>query len=386
MRTMTSKQRLMAAIHHQEADLVPVSPRIHVWLKDNYGCNCWLHSLHLGAEFDYDPLIYLPSPYKNHVGELTASCEDLSDVKVELHVERHPDHTEISRVIHTPAGRLSDRLTQHKPGAGYGSDPNPHWHERLVKGPEDLPKLHYLLPRPAADRYSDITAIQEEVGERGLVNLYINSALDHQAGWCMEIDDFMVACIQQPDFIHDLLRIFQDHTLAETKAALEAGVEVIYTPWYFASLSAGWSPRMYQTFFLPLVKEHAGLIHAMGGLYHYYDDGACTKILPWLAEAEVDILSTVPAPPAGDVDLRSAKKICGDRICLNGNIDLIHVIANGTPELIEEKVREAISAAAPGGGFILGTSDSIRDAPRVNVEAFFQAARRFGSYEHLGAD
>ena len=103
------------------------------------------------------------------------------------------------------------------------------------------------------------------------------------------------------------------------------------------------------------------------------------RILPWLAEAGADILSTLPPPPAGDVDLRSAKVICG-------NIDLISVIANGTPELIQEKVREAISDSAPGDGFILGTSGSIRDAPRENVQVFFQSGRRFGSYTHMGAD
>jgi uroporphyrinogen decarboxylase len=74
----------------------------------------------------------------------------------------------------------------------------------------------------------------------------------------------------------------------------------------------------------------------------------------------------------------------GDRICLNGNIDLIYVIKMGTPEQIREAVRQAILDAAPGGGFILGTSDSIRDTEPENVRAYFQAARDYGDYRHLG--
>ena len=51
-----------------------------------------------------------------------------------------------------------------------------------------------------------------------------------------------------------------------------------------------------------------------------------------------------------------------------------------TPEMIERAVENAIAVAAPGGGFILGTSDSIRDGtPIENVRAYFAAARKYGS-------
>jgi hypothetical protein len=382
-RRMTSRERLLAAINHGEPDFVPVSPRIHVWLKDKYGCSCWLHELRAAEAFDYDPLIYLPSPYPNYIGELRADCEDLHNVRVTLNVERFDTYTHVRRRLDTPAGALTDHIIQYKPKVGYGSEPNPHWQERLVKEPKDIEALAFLLPKPDPSAYQDVVAIQETVGGRGLVNLYINSALDHQAGWAFELVDLMVACFDSPDFVRELLRLFQDHTLAETRAALEAGVEVIFVPWYFASMSAGWSPRFFETFFLPLIKEHVDLVHDMGGLYHYYDDGAVTRVLPWLAEAGVDILSTAPPPPIGDVDLVQAKAEFGDRICFNGNVDLINVIKDGTPELIHQTVRQLIVDAAPGGGFILGTSDSIRDADLANVRAYFEAARMYGDYSHL---
>jgi uroporphyrinogen decarboxylase len=194
----------------------------------------------------------------------------------------------------------------------------------------------------------------------------------------------MVYSIEQPDFVRDLLQLFQQHTLALMRCALEAGIEAIFVPWYFASLSAGWSPAFYHDFILPLVQEEVALVHGMGGLYHYYDDGRMSHILPWLADAGVDLVSTVAPPPMGDVDLARAKASVGDRLCLNGNIDLLHVIRNGTVALIQESVRQAILDAAPGGGFILGTSDSIRESPLANVRAYFEAARRYGNYAHLG--
>ncbi len=376
----------MRAIRHEEADRVPVSPRIHIWLKDHYGCTCWQHQVRIAQEFDYDPFIYVSSPYPNYIGELRADYEDLNDVQVKLDIERFEFYTRVRRTIDTPVGRLSDRIVQHKPYAGYGSDPNPHWEERLVKEPKDLEALAFLLPKPEPGDYADIVAIQEAVGERGLVNFVVNSALDHQAGWAFELVDMMIACFDNPQFVHDLLRLFQDHSLAETQTALAAGAKVIFVPWYFASLSAGWSPDFFATFFLPLIQEHVALVHEMGGLYHYYDDGAVSRILSWLADTGVDVLSTLPPSPTGDVELAQAKAAVGDRLCFNGNVDLLHVIKDGTPELIHNTVRRAILDAAPQGGFILGTSDSIRDASRTNVQAFFEAARKYGDYTHLGKE
>jgi len=82
----------------------------------------------------------------------------------------------------------------------------------------------------------------------------------------------------------------------------------------------------------------------------------------------------------GDIDLADAKRRIGERVCLMGYVDLLYVLKMGTPELVERTVKEAIETAAPGGGFILGTSDSIREGtPEANVRAYFDAALRYGS-------
>ena len=67
-------------------------------------------------------------------------------------------------------------------------------------------------------------------------------------------------------------------------------------------------------------------------------------------------------------------------MCLNGGIDTVNTVWRGTPESIDRAVRDAISAAqAPGGGYILGTSDSIvEETPPENFRAFFEASRRHG--------
>jgi uroporphyrinogen-III decarboxylase len=381
---MTARQRLLTAIRHSEPDYVPVGPRVWAWVLEHYGSCSWLHVLRAAGEFDFDPLIYIENPYPNYISDLRASCEDLRQVQADMQVERFDTYTLVRRTIRTPVGTLSDALKYYKPNTGYGIDPNPHWSERLVKQPGDIAALAHLLPVPEPARYVDVRAIQDAIGEDALLHVYIHSPLDHQAGWAVELTDLMVDSIERPEFVRDLLALFQQHTLAHMRATLRAGIRAIFVPWYFASLSAGWSPAFYQRFILPLVKEQVALVHELGGLYHYYDDGKMMRILPQLAEAGVDLVSTLAPPPMGDVDLAEAKAEVGHRLCLNGNIDLLNVIKNGTPRLIRDKVRQAILDAAPGGGFILGSSDSIREAPLENVHAYFEAARRYGDYAHLG--
>ena len=87
-----------------------------------------------------------------------------------------------------------------------------------------------------------------------------------------------------------------------------------------------------------------------------------------------------------DEAFATIKAKVGDRACLKGNVDLFYVLKEGTPEEVDEAVRGTIEAAAPGGHFILATSDAIRDGtPVENVHAFCDAGRKYGSYDHLGS-
>ncbi len=72
----------------------------------------------------------------------------------------------------------------------------------------------------------------------------------------------------------------------------------------------------------------------------------------------------------------------GDEVTLKGYVDLLYVLKHGTPELVAETVREAMEIAKPGGGFIIGSSDSFREGtPPENLEAYWRACLQYGRYE-----
>jgi hypothetical protein len=51
---MTSRERLLASIRHEEPDRVPVSPRIHAWLGEYYGDASLSTYLRFCEEFSCD--------------------------------------------------------------------------------------------------------------------------------------------------------------------------------------------------------------------------------------------------------------------------------------------------------------------------------------------
>ena len=65
------------------------------------------------------------------------------------------------------------------------------------------------------------------------------------------------------------------------------------------------------------------------------------------------------------------------RFCVVGNIDCGHLLSHGTVEEVEKAVRKCIADAAPGGGFILSSSNSIHSSvnPR-NYLAMVQAGKK----------
>ena len=52
----------------------------------------------------------------------------------------------------------------------------------------------------------------------------------------------------------------------------------------------------------------------------------------------------------------------------------------GSPEQIDEKVKETLDIMAPGGGYLFSTGYSLEDCPKENMEALLEAVEKYGKY------
>jgi uroporphyrinogen decarboxylase len=384
----------MTALKGGIPDRVPCWPKTTRWVRHHYKCPCPRHQLKGAEEFGFDAIVfcgsyiwrsasndYVYTPGGGYNYNPCGLYGDLPDVNVELRIENTPEHVWYHRKFHTPGGELSDVIQWARPNMGYGDGPNPHRVEPLVKTLADVDALQYLYPEPRKDVLADIPLLLEDVGQRALV-----AALDttHAGSWGMEVlgpEEMLAASITDPELLRAVCRLANNAHLRNLRAMLEQGLGVVYDSWFQCGPSVGWSPKTYEEIFLPLIKETIELAHEFGALFIYQDDGKMRDIIPLLVEAGVDALAGLQPPDVGDVVLKETKEQYGSKIALAGGLDPCYVFDLGNPERVREAVRQAISDAGSGGGFVLGTAEAV--SPDTSLEclhAMTKAVQDFGVY------
>jgi uroporphyrinogen decarboxylase len=112
-----------------------------------------------------------------------------------------------------------------------------------------------------------------------------------------------------------------------------------------------------------------------------HTDGAVSPFIPDFIEMGVDILNPVQVS-AADMDTKALKKAFGRDITFwGGGCDSQTVLPFGTPEEIADEVKRRIDDLAPGGGFVFGPIHNVQTGvPPENVVAMFKTAQEYGVY------
>ncbi len=134
-------------------------------------------------------------------------------------------------------------------------------------------------------------------------------------------------------------------------------------------------PHRMQQLILP-AQEH-------GKLVAMHSDGKIGKVLPVLHELGFDAVHPV-RPECNDIC--ELKREWVGKVAFIGNIPTA-LLAYGSREDIEDKVRECCVRLGPGGGYVLGSSGGITDRiPPQNFVAMTQAVHKHGRYGSLGKE
>lgn len=113
------------------------------------------------------------------------------------------------------------------------------------------------------------------------------------------------------------------------------------------------------------------IIHSCGSVY---------EAIPDLIEIGVDVLNPVQ-PMAKNMEPWRLKKEFGNDISFLGGFDIQQLLPRGTIDQVREGARKLIQEYAHGGGFIFATSHNIEpDTPPENIVAAFDAAYEYGRY------
>jgi uroporphyrinogen decarboxylase len=185
-----------------------------------------------------------------------------------------------------------------------------------------------------------------------------------------------------PEMVHELARLVTDHCLQVVDMAFERGADFIACEGDLAHNPGSlMSPDHYDQFIGPYHKEICDRVHERGGKIVKHSDGNLTPLVPALLDAGFDGIH--PIQPQC-MDIAETKRAFGDRACVLGNIDCAELLVFGSPDQVRENVKQTIAVAAPGGGYILSSSNSIHPGCKPeNYLAMVEAARRYGRYPEL---
>jgi hypothetical protein len=193
-------------------------------------------------------------------------------------------------------------------------------------------------------------------------------------------ETFLIGLIKAPDLIHRYLDARLKQTLLHTEALLERGVDGIWGGFDWASNQGPvFSPRHFRQFVFPRLKQITDLCHRYGAPYVKHTDGNVNSLLDDLVGAGVDAFQAIE--PRAGMDIVQLKRDYGGELVLIGNVDCSTVLVDGPEEAVRAETEALIRAVAPGGGFLLSSSNSIH--PGVKPEhylAMLETARQVGVY------
>jgi len=370
--TMTSRERMLAAITRQNPDHIPFSPYIGQgpWWDEPFRWRGQLERAERMLDLGLDPTIdiWFPDPQPH------------PDVEIKTWRDTSGREPLLTKEYHTPAGVLRQTVRETKDWCSplhghwipttFGMEMATHlnmdlfhdWNvsrrtEPWVKGPEDLEKLRYLIRLPEGhilDEWRmDTDRAMEFAKKFDVLTVARRTIVGDAFEWFCDIPWFLLQLRDDPAFVRRFLAICQGWCLGLTDLALDAGVDVVQRRgWY--EIPTCWGRDHFSEFLVPLIEEETKRVHGAGRLHCYLLPEGHSVLAPILKDLSADVLMGIDPRMLYGGDLESLFEQLGDTKSFWGGVNAEVTLESEDPARIEEEVKTAIDAlAGNGGGLIL---------------------------------
>ena len=212
-----------------------------------------------------------------------------------------------------------------------------------------------------------------------------------EQGWSLRgFENFYMDLVAEPVFAEALIQGVADYQIALYERVLaEVGsyIQVVMVAEDLGSQDGPLvSPETYRRMIKPAQKRVWQFIKSRTNASLFlHSCGSIRTFIPDLIEIGVDILNPVQVAAAG-MDPRELKREFGkDLTFWGGGCDTQGVLTFGTPDDVEREVRRRISELAPGGGFVFNQIHNIQpQVPAANILRMFEAVAKYGGYPTAG--
>jgi uroporphyrinogen decarboxylase len=334
---MTRKDRVKAALNHQETDFVP---------------------------YQMDCLSAAEKKLKEYFGET-----DLNDI-IGNHIAMfEPSYYSIFIKEHITPEKFVDAF-----GATWELKPNEDI-GTVIDYPLKEPTLNgFHFPDP--DKVMELDGIPtfiEKNKDRFIIGA-IGFSL-YERAWIMRgIEQILGDFLMNQTFVEELFDLIIDFNLKITKRLCKFPIDAFhYGDDWGQQEGLIMGADLWRKIFKHRLRKLYDEVHSAGLPVSVHSCGDITEIIPDLIEIGVNMIMPLQAEA---LDFRFLKKEYGRDLVFWGGISTQKTLPFGTPEDVRAEIRRTISILGNGGGYILAPSHELqKDVPLENMLAFIDEAQ-----------
>ncbi|NLG24581.1 MAG: hypothetical protein GX558_04450 [Clostridiales bacterium] len=376
-KTMTRRQRVLAAINHQVPDRMPID---------------------LGAHFSTGISAFAYRRLREHLGLDTAAIEVPDMVQMLARVDLDVlERFHCDAMLLNPPWRRPVRWTVRGDDAFWISDRvRP---ERNGRGEWIVRRDGQSMRMPVGGFFfdgawlaaRDYDTDDEELAAYAARAEYIYKQTDFFTllmGFSGYFDGLDFACLMltDPDEALAHQRRALDRNLRRVERVIRTFGRYIQAIEVNSDLGAQNAPLvrpgLYAEMCAPYLKQFVDFVHQNSDIkVMMHSCGSVEPLIPHIIEAGVDILNPVQIS-AANMEPAALKRKYGDQICFwGGGCDTQSVLPSATPAEVAAHVREVVAIFKPGGGYVFNQVHNIMgNVPPENVVAMLDAAYAESAY------
>ncbi|RPI55567.1 MAG: hypothetical protein EHM56_05150 [Chloroflexi bacterium] len=362
--TMTSRERLRAALGHQEPDRVPLD------IGGSYATG-----INTQAYQGLKTYLGLSSPTRVASQRSDIACVEEA-VRAELRIDTYP------LLPGVPSGgvvQISDESYRDEWGVLRRRAPGGHYYVAAAPLAEVTASDLDSYPWPDPDDPGWTAGLNEQARwaqqetDYALV-LSLPVGFGHQSQFLRGYENWLADCAASPRLLGELMdRVLEvqmqiaGHLLAAVGDLVDV---VLYADDMGFQDRPIMSPALFRKLIKPRQKRFLSFVKARtGAKVLYHTCGAVYPLIPDFIEAGVDVLNPVQTTAAG-IDPGHLKQEFGHDLAFWGGVDTQHLLPHGSTQEVLQAVSELVEVLGKDGGYVVSAANNIQaDTPPANILA-----------------
>jgi len=223
-----------------------------------------------------------------------------------------------------------------------------------------------------------------QISPPGMKVLVLPGGLFEWTTWIMGTVPFSLALYDEPDLVDAVIEKLSQIIYKGAEELMDipdiGGLFIGDDMGFFSGTLV--KPAILREKFLPHLKKMVDLAHSAGKLVLLHACGNLVAIMDDICDTGIDAKHSFEDKIQ---PVEKAYERWGDRIGIIGGVD-VNLLSDGTEEQIRLRTREILDACGPGGGYVLGTGNSVASYIPIRNYLIMLDEGRLWNLEHFGRE